>query len=344
MHKLDFLFVVIAFMMSCCMSDISAQMYDTYTSFNYGFLAVSDEHQIFFEEFGNPAGVPVLIVHGGPGFGCEASLTYYFDPAYYRVIMFDQRGCGRSLSSDSMKNNSPQHSVRDMEQLREHLGIDTWILFGGSYGSLLSLLYGQTHPERVQHFVLRGIFLGRKKDYENLLGSDGMAQFFPEEYAQMRDLFSEQEQRDFITALDTRIMSENEHDYAPLARAFMWYDILCATVCPNRQQAQELLRKNFIVDVARAFIHYAAHNFFLTDNQLLDNMGTIAHISATIIHGRYDLICLPSSAYNLACAWPAATLYYIEDAGHSGREPGIAQALKDAMDDIREEPARRRAL
>ena len=309
-------------------------LYSIQESFNHGYLAVNDGHQIFFEEFGNPDGMPVLLVHGGPGWDCDKS-SQYFDPNYYRIIMFDQRGCGRSLPFAEMKNNTPQHSVTDMEAIRKYLNIDKWILFGGSYGSLLSILYGETHPDRVYCFVLRGIFLGRKQDYENLLCRDGMGKFFPESYQRMLNLFSEEERTDLIAAMDKRIMSQDEKDHMPLAHAFMYYDLLCAQLFPDFEKIEKNLDQKLALSVSRAFIHYAANNFFLKANQLIRNIEHIKDIPAIIIHGRYDLICPPQNAYELYKKWPLSELWFITNAGHLSTGPSIAQALRNAMDLIK---------
>lgn len=308
-------------------------LYAIQEPFNSGYLVVDDVHKIFFEEFGNPKGVSVLVVHGGPGAGCNKSLSQFFDPNYYHIVMFDQRGCGRSVPLAEMKNNTPQDSVKDMEMLRQHLNIDQWILFGGSYGSLLSILYGETYPDRVQCFVLRGIFLGREQDYKNLFYD--MGKFFPEIYQQMIDLFAIEERSDLINAMEKRIMNPSETVHMPLAHAFMYYDLLCAQLFPDFEQTKSVLESQVMLNVSRAFIHYAANNFFLKDDQLLNNIEYVQKIPAFIIHGRYDLICLPQNAYDLHVKWPKSELWFVTNAGHLACELSISQALKNAMDEIK---------
>lgn len=187
-----------------------------------GYLHVDAIHQIYFEEYGNPEGVPVLILHGGPGGGCKRVMAQYFDPEFYHVIMFDQRGCNRSTPYACLKDNTPQHSVHDIEMLRKHLSITSWIVTGGSYGTLLALLYAQTHPECVTHLVLRGVFLGRKSEYENILHD--MSKFFPEAYEKLLDLFSEDEKKDFITSFTKRISVDIYRLHNPLPM------LLCITI------------------------------------------------------------------------------------------------------------------
>ncbi|HRN78269.1 MAG TPA: prolyl aminopeptidase [Candidatus Dependentiae bacterium] len=304
--------------------------YTTIKPYYEDYLQVSPYHRIFYAEYGNPNGIPVVVVHGGPGYGCIDSCSKFFDPSYFHIIMFDQRGALKSIPCADMYDNTPQASVHDMELLREHLNIDKWILFGGSYGSLLSILYGETHPDRVLYFVLRGIFLGRKQDYEHLFY--GMNKFFPESYQSMLNLLSAEEQSDLITSLHKRIMNSDSSISQPIADAFMYYDGLCSVLNPDFDD-----KGDQIVDlsVARAFIHYAAHHFFLEENQLLNNIEKIKHLPAIIVHGRYDLICPPQNAYDLYNVWPNTELWFIENAGHSSEEKILASALTTAMNTLK---------
>lgn len=302
--------------------------------FRADYLTVDEIHRIYFEEYGNPQGVPVLILHGGPGGGCKKVMAKYFDPTFYRIIMFDQRGCNRSAPYACLTNNTPQHSVHDIEILRNHLDIDTWIVTGGSYGTLLALLYAQTHPGHVTHLVLRGIFLGRKNDYENILWN--MSKFFPEAYAELLDLFTEDEKKDFLHAFDKRITVDDVSLVQPFAQAFMYYDYLCSELNPNFEAVRSELVPRLTLTVTRFFVHYAAHGFFLEDDQILKNCHHIAHIPTYIIHGRYDLVCPAQNAYDLWQKLPQSELWYIMNAGHASCEPGISQALCICMDQIKE--------
>ncbi len=307
-------------------------LYSIQEPFNKSHLAVSNTHQIFFEEFGNPKGVPVLVVHGGPGLGAHKPTSQFFDPLYYRVIMFDQRGCHRSLPFAELKNNTPQDTVHDMEVIRKHLKIDKWILFGGSYGSLLSILYGETYPARVHYFVLRGIFLGREQDYKNLFY--GIGKFFPEAHQEMLDLLSYEEQENLIDSLYKRILSSDTSMAHKLAYAYMHRGNLSMGLFPDFEQLKNVNQK-VIFNAARMWIHYSVNNFFLEEEQLLNNIGAIKEIPAIIAHGRYDLICLPQIAYDLHIKWPKSELWFITHAGHTSQEPSMGQALRNAMDQIK---------
>lgn len=299
--------------------------------FNAGYLEVSDIHKIFYEQYGNPNGEPVIVLHGGPGVGCPSSYSRFFDPSFYNIILFDQRGANRSKPFAEMQQNSTHLLIEDMEALRKHLQIDQWILFGGSWGSTLSLAYGQAHPDCCTGFVLRGIFLGRAEDTQNLIY--GMRQFYPEVWQEFADYIPEDERSDLVDAYYRRVMDPDPNVHMPAARAAMKYDLHCATLIPNSIRLGKALEDDtLILGVARTFLHYATHNFFLRDNQLLENMDKIKHLPATIVHGRYDLICKPQSAFDLHRAWPNSKLYFTEDAGHSGDEKSTAQTLTSTME------------
>ncbi len=299
--------------------------------FNEGCLKVSQDHSIYFAEFGNPKGIPVITSHGGPGSQCYESWTKFFNPDVYHVIMFDQRGAGRSLPFASMEDNTPQAAVADMEKLRKHLGIDKWVLYGGSYGSFLSILYGETHPENSLGFVLRGIFLCREHDYKHLFY--GMKTTFPEIWQEMVDIIPEDERGDLITAFHKRVMDPDPAIHMQAACAFMRFDTFCAHLVPDEQEIEEV-NTDIIstLGIGRAFIHYAANAFFIEENQLLNNLDKIAHLPAIIVQGRYDVICPPQGAFDLYQQWPNSELWFISDAGHATSEPGISQGLREAMD------------
>ncbi|MCH9633224.1 MAG: Proline iminopeptidase [Chlamydiae bacterium] len=299
--------------------------------FNAGYLEVSDVHKIFYEQYGNPNGEPVIVVHGGPGVGCPSSYSRFFDPSFYNIILFDQRGARQSKPFAQMQQNNTQLLIEDMEALRKHLKVDQWILFGGSWGSTLSLAYGQAHPEYCKGFVLRGIFLGRKEDANHLIY--GMKQFYPEVWQEFANFIPEDERSDLVDAYYRRVMDPNPDIHISAARAFMKYDLHCATLTPNNLKLNEALENDILVlGVARAFFHYATHNFFLEENQLLKNMDKIKHLPATIVHGRYDLICEPQCAFALHQAWPNSQLYFTENSGHSVDEKATAEALTSTMD------------
>lgn len=309
------------------------EKYPVSAPYHEEYLPVSDLHQIYFAEFGNPDGIPVLAVHGGPGWGCPASWSSFFDCEKYHVIMFDQRGAMRSTPFAEMQDNTPQNSVQDMEKLREHLGIDKWILFGGSWGSTLSLLYGETHPDRVLSFVLRGVFLARQKDYEYLFY--GMKDYYPEAWSEMVAAINESEGCDLITVLHQQVMSNDPVTYLKAAHAFMKFDTLCGSILPDKEAVQESDEDDLqTLSVARAYIHYSANQFFMEENQLLKNISRITHIPAIIVQGRHDHICPPTGAYELHRRWDKSILWIVPDAAHFSSEPSIAKGLKEAMDQI----------
>lgn len=309
-------------------------LYPASDPYDEGYLQVSNIHSIYYAQFGNPEGLPVLVVHGGPGGGCFPSWSSFFDPSFYRVIMFDQRGAYRSKPPADMRENTPQLLVEDMETIRKHLGINQWVLFGGSWGSALSILYGETHPDRALGFILRGIFLARKMDYEHLFY--GMRNTFPEAWDEMLETIPPEERGDLIQALHKRVMNPDPNIHMPVAHAFMRYDTICGTLLPNDSLVQEQADDNLsTICVGRAFVHYSANNFFLTENQLLENLNRISHLPAILVHGRYDTICLPQSAYELYKKWPGSQLWWIPDAGHFSLEPSIGRGLKEAMDSMK---------
>lgn len=299
-----------------------------------GYLQVSPLHQIYYAQFGNPQGVPVLCVHGGPCAGCMNTWTAFFDLSFYRVIMFDQRGAIRSRPLAEMKDNTPQFSVEDMETLRKHLQIDKWILFGGSWGSTLSILYGETHPSRVIGFVLRGIFLGRQTDYEHLFY--GMRAIFPEAWEEMVRLIPKEERSNLIESIYKRVMDPDPTVHLPMAHAFMRYDTICGTYLPNLQLVHNQdLDDRSALSCTRGFVYYSMNRFFLSENQLLNQIERIAHLPAILIHGRHDVICLPQNAYDLHQKWPNSELWFVPDAGHFSTETSLAKGLKEAMDQVK---------
>lgn len=296
-----------------------------------GFLKVSELHSIFYAVYGNPEGIPVVVVHGGPGFGCSDAMVESFDLKLWNVVMFDQRGAMRSEPFGSMEENTPQHSIADMEALRTHLGIDQWVVFGGSWGSSLGLLYGQAHPECCVGFILRGIWLVREPDYLHLFY--GMGKIFPEAYQLMVEHVPEDERGDLISAYHHRVFDSDPQVQLSAARAFMKFDLTCATHLPNPQFVDAVLQNDkLVLGVMRAFCHNAKNGFFLEPNQILSRMDQIAHLPAILVHGRYDAICLPELAYSLYKSWPNSMLWMIPDGGHSASDPAIAKALAAATD------------
>lgn len=306
-------------------------LYPSVEPYDEGYLKVSDLHILYYAQFGNPDGVPILVVHGGPGSGCMPQWSSFFDLSFYRVIMLDQRGAGNSTPLAEMKDNTPQLAVEDMETLRNYLEIDRWLLFGGSYGSCLSILYGETHPDRCLGFILRGIFLGREKDFTRIFYR--MRDFFPEAWDEMVQSLPKDDYFNLIYSLYKKIMDPDPKVHLPIAHAFMRYDTICGTLLPDAALLEKMASDDGkALSIARAFIYYSANHFFLNENQLMHDLKLIAHLPAIIIHGRYDVICIPQGAYDLHKNWSRSQLWYIGNGGHLSSDPAISQGLVEATD------------
>lgn len=290
-------------------------------------LEVGDGHAIHWEESGNPRGVPVLFVHGGPGAGTAPPYRRFFDPGFWRIILFDQRGCGKSTPTASIAANTTAHLIADMELLRRHLGIERWALFGGSWGSTLALAYGQSWPERVLGFVLRGVFLFRPFETEWFM--HGMATFFPEAHRRFTAAITasegEVDESGLLAAYYRRLTDPDPSIHLPAARHWCAYEESCARLIPRGDSAA--CESAPCLAMARIECHYMVHDGFLAPDQLLGGMGRIEHLPAIIVQGRYDMVCPPVSAMDLAARWPQARLTMVPDAGHSAMEPGIRLGL-----------------
>ena len=296
-----------------------------------GYLKVSDIHTLFYAVYGNPQGIPVVVLHGGPGAGCDDTISRFFDLNRWNVIMFDQRGSMRSKPFGCLEENTPQHSVADIEALRKHLGIEKWIIFGGSWGSTLALLYGQKHHSRSIGFILRGIFLGRKQDYLHLLY--GMGKIFPEAYAPFLDYIPPEERKDLFSAYCSRILDPNPDIHLPACRKFMEFDAIASTQHPNPEAVKKTIQNDqLILSITKLFFYYSKHRFFLKPNQILSQMSKIAHLPAVIVQGRWDAITLPEMAYLLYQKWNNSALWMIPQGGHSSNDPPIGVALAAATD------------
>lgn len=300
--------------------------------FDRRMMDVGDGHQIYVEQSGNETGIPVVVLHGGPGGGCSPAMRRYFDPRYYRIILFDQRGCGRSKPHASVENNTTWHLVADIERIREALGIDSWVVFGGSWGATLALVYAQSHPVPVKHLVLRGVFTMTKAELDWFYGG-GAGRFWPETWKRFQSLVPEDERDDMIGAYYRRLFSGDRAEEVRYAKAWSSWENALATVHSNGQGGDSP------AEYARAFArlenHYFRHGGFLgQDGYIYDNMPRIADIPGIIVQGRYDMICPPDSAYRLAGLWPRVDLRIIGMAGHALSEPGISEELVRAMDRI----------
>ncbi len=304
---------------------------EPFNSFN---LSVGHLHTIYVEEAGNPDGLPVIFVHGGPGGGIDSKHRRYFDPERYRIILFDQRGCGKSLPFGELKENTTFDLVGDMEKIRTTLGIEKWHVFGGSWGSTLALSYAITHPSRALSLVLRGVFLVRKKEI-SWFYQHGASMFYPEEWELFLEPIPKSERHDLVTAYHKRLNSADEKTIAEAARAWSRWEGATSKLCKDSEMIDQFSSDHFAYAFARIENHYFHNNaFFDDDNWILNNIKKIQHIPGVIVQGRYDMPCPPVSAYELHKAWPKAEFIMIEAAGHSASEPAITEALVNATNQM----------
>lgn len=299
-----------------------------------GWMTRPDGHEIYWEEVGNPDGIAVIFLHGGPGAGISPNHRRYFDPAKYRVILFDQRGAGKSRPFGSLENNTTADLIGDIEALRVACKVEKWLVFGGSWGSTLALAYGQVHPERALGFVLRGIFLCRPSEIEWFM--TGMGNFLPDAQQQFLGAVGLTKNPGAQRLLDLygdyfagKFGAEAANQ---AARAWSGYEARCCTLLPDEGLVDSFEGDEIALALARLEHHYFVHSGFFSENQLLANIDKIRHLPATIIQGRYDLVCPPISAFDLAQAWPEADMVIVDDAGHAASEPGIVRELVRATD------------
>ena len=293
----------------------------------HGLLAVDELHTIYWEEVGNPNGIPVVFLHGGPGAGLSPQHRRFFDPQAYRIILFDQRGAGKSTPLGEWRNNTTGLLIEDIERLRTMFGIERWLVFGGSWGSTLALAYGQAHPERCLGFVLRGIFLCTPAEVDWFL--HGVQWFYPELYEEFIAPIPMAERDNLLQAYTRRLLCDDPAVYWPAARAWSRFEGRRVFLLP---QDEEQPSDTLDLGVGRLESHYMANGAFLSEDQLVRNIGRIAHLPAVIVQGRYDVICPPLSAHRLHAAWPGAKMRMVPDAGHGALEPGIARALVGATE------------
>jgi proline iminopeptidase len=310
-------------------------LYPETSAYDEGYLKVSSVHNVYYAQYGNPDGIPVLVVHGGPGAGCNTSHVRVCDPTYFRIICLDQRGAVRSQPMGEIRENTTLDLIADMEKLRMHLNIDQWILWGFSWGSALSLAYSQHYPNAVIGLVLRGVFLGREEECLQLINN--MKDHFPEAWQEFAEFLPENERHDLLKAYYLRVIDPDPKVHLPAAKAFMKYDIICSTLLKRDDLVEQFLENSVqVLCVTRIFMHYAYHQCFFTPNQLLNNAHKIKHLPVTIIHGRYDVITRPQAAYELHKALPNSKLIFIQDAGHAGIEPGISTAVVKTFNNFKE--------
>jgi len=302
-----------------------AELYPATEPKTSGFLSVSKLHEIYWEEIGNPCGVPVIFLHGGPGAGIAPIHRRFFDPNYYRVILFDQRGAGKSRPRAEIRENTTQDLVSDIEKLRNFLTIERWLVFGGSWGSTLGLVYGETHPERCIGFILRGIFLGEQREIDWFI--NGMGNFFPEAKQRFLSILSDKEQKNPLFSYLERLKDPNPAVKFQAARAWSLYEQSCSTLWPAGSLSPNFSDIDDQLSLARLEAHYFVNKNFLSENEIIKNLARIRNKPATIIQGRYDVVCPIISANMLASNWPGAQYKVIPDAGHSALEPGIKREL-----------------
>jgi proline iminopeptidase len=308
-------------------------LYPLIDPFDQRMLDVGDGHRIYVEQCGNPQGAPVVVLHGGPGGGCSPTMRRYFDPATYRIILFDQRGCGRSRPHASVTDNTTWHLIADIEKIRERLGIERWAVFGGSWGATLAIAYAETHPDRAAYLALRGVFLMTRSELDWFYGG-GAGHFWPELWSSFIGMLPVAERNDPIAAYHKRLFSGDMMTEIRFARAWAAWENALASI------NSEGYGGDSPPEYARAFSRLENHyfinaGFFEEDGQLMKNAHLIRHIPATIVQGRYDMICPPRSAYELSQALPKARLHMVTRAGHALSEPGISGELVRTMDALR---------
>ena len=312
-----------------CRRDI----YPEIKPFDSGNITLDSPHQMYWEVSGNPDGVPVLFLHGGPGAGASAEHRRFFDPGFYRIVIYDQRGAGRSSPIGETHNNTTGHLIADIETLREHLQISRWCLFGGSWGSTLALAYAQAHPERCTALVLRGIFLSGEDEIDWFLY--GMRKFFPEAWQAFVSPIPEEERHDLLRAYRRRLDDPDPETRISAARRWSVYEGSCSSLLPERATVEHFADERVALGLARIEAHYFANASFLEPGQLLSGIHRMRHLPGFIIQGRYDMVCPIRTANALHEAWPEARYVIVPDAGHSAWEPGISAQLVAAMEQLK---------
>lgn len=300
------------------------------TPYSSGFIGVDPIHNLYWEQSGNPDGVPIVLLHGGPGAGTGPMHRRFFDPDHYRIIIFDQRGAGRSTPLGSIENNTAKHLVDDLEVLREHLKVERWHLFGGSWGSTLSLLYAIEHPSRCISMILRGIFLCEAYEIDWFL--HGIHTIFPEAWEQFTGILEGDEHKDILGSYYARLTHEDPKIQTEAAIRWSLYEGACSSLLPNYETITTNSQKEHALALARLEAHYFTHELIDADKSILTQIDKIRHIPASIIQGRYDIICPIRTANALHQAWPEADYVVVPDAGHSALDPGLRSRLIEATE------------
>jgi len=308
--------------------------YPETSPFNDFFFCVDEQHQVYVEQCGNPNGQPVVFIHGGPGGGCSTNDRRFFDPDKYHIILFDQRGCGRSLPHGCLDDNETSFLVADIEKIRQHLNIDSWHVFGGSWGSTLSLVYAQTHPEAVNSLVLRGIFLGRDIDTNWTFSGGGATRIYPDYWHEYLSALPNGGSQANVQAAYEILIGEDERLAQQVATAWSVWEIRCCTLVPDQAFVDAATSDDSAWTLARHEAHYMINNCFLTENQILVNCDKIQHIPTIIVHGRYDIVCPFDNAWLLHQALPKSTLVVSESSGHASVEPNTKHHLIAATQQV----------
>ena len=323
--------------MSFSEQTIEDVLYPKIEAHTTGMLEVSELHTIAWERAGNPSGIPVIVIHGGPGGGSQPSYRQYFDPAAYDIIQFDQRGCGKSTPYAELTDNNTQASVNDIESLRVHLGIERWHVFGGSWGSTLSLIYAQNHPNRALSLILRGIFMCRKGEL-HWFYQDGASNIFPDAFEPYRDHIPEEERDDMIAAYYRRLTNDDVEVRRSAAREWTRWEMATSRLFPDPEYLEMAEDLDFAVAFARIECHYFINEIFVEEGHILNNIDKIQHIPCVIVQGRYDVVCPARSAWELSKVLPNSNLIIVPDSGHSMGEVSIARELIASTDSLRISP------
>ena len=311
-------------------SSTTYQLYPDIEAYEKGMLDLDGHHKMYWEVSGNPDGIPVVFLHGGPGAGAAPSHRRFFDPEHYRIVIFDQRGSGRSKPFADITNNTTQYLISDMEVLRQHLNIDKWLVFGGSWGSSLALAYGIEHTERVSGFILRGIFLCSQKELEWFL--DGIKAVFPENWREFSEFLPAKERADLLGSYHKRLVDPDHQIHEPAARMWAHFEGACSTLLPSSRSVSELDSGRASLALARIEAHYFVNDLYLSDDYFIDNIDRIRHLPGTIVQGRYDMVCPIGTADALAKELPEMNYVVVPDAGHSAMEPTVRSALVAATE------------
>jgi proline iminopeptidase len=311
---------------------LRSELFADIVPFSSGMLSVDSRHTLYWEQSGNPDGLPVVFLHGGPGAGCAPVHRRFFDPQFYRIILFDQRGCGRSVPLGELADNTTAHLVEDLEKLRHHLGVTQWLVFGGSWGSTLGLAYGLRFPAQCLGFILRGIFLGSRSEIAWFLR--GMRQIFPEAWREFVSFLPAEERDDLLGSYYRRLTDPDPERHRTAARQWSRYEAACSALYPSNK-SNEIEAGSFALALARIEAHYFANQTFLPPGWPFNEIERLRHLPCTVVQGRYDIVCPPVTADELVRHWPEIRYVIVPDAGHSALEPGIRAALVNATEAFR---------